>query len=95
MTALLDWDCVAAGEREGVGREEDGAPVPISLRSLPRDGRVWFCFALTQLLSYPPISRTVNRVSIRRRAHLTHGWVTFSFVSWGLYRRHGCGEARG
>lgn len=56
MTDLLDWDCVAAeeGEGEGVGREEDGAPVPTSLRSLPGDGRIWFCFALTQLLSYPP-----------------------------------------
>lgn len=39
-------------EGEGTGREKDGDPVHISLRSLPGKGRKWFCFARTQLPTY-------------------------------------------
>lgn len=41
---------MAVGEHEGIGREEDGNQVHISLK-----GKKWFCFASTPLLTHPPI----------------------------------------
>lgn len=46
VTVERECVCVALGEPEGIGREEDGNQVHISLRSLPRkrEEMVLFCF---------------------------------------------------
>ena len=101
MTTVIDYDCPSWTGTVWLHkrvREQEGRSAGtqlISLRSLPGKGRKWFCFAPTQLLVTPLPRRAGYGVVLRRFAHLSRGWVTLLFVRWGLYRRNGCGEARG